>query len=1031
MHRTEADKGKRLEKIPPREQSLYRHIVDPALAEYHQKCDPDHEERFLRIVEIGLPIELTHTNTVDLIDRIETASREAAEEKEQVQESFLRERVSEAASAQSETNDSIVKAHLELLRTQFSNPYQCGPEWGQNSDGATVPWRDNEIDATLENVIIHPGDERGIEPGNYAVFRWTDKGIGMDRQTIDKVFFRMYASENEARENADGEFGVGGSVSPWLLNPDYFVVKGKMDRKPAAGTTVMDLAANSGLNFIPASQQEGATMELFFRDSEKFDISKMRSTVIDYLKYLKTPIYLSGEQLTVPFRPRTDNSIEFQENGIEGFVEYTPGKGTGIEVLSHRIKLYTIEDPNFSGAINYDKLPKIISRNACKDEGIESLIQNLVDVKKSELLTRDISKCLGSSAKHVSFTDTMQELDGYFQQFSDNPHLIPRDHIRRAISNESDGWGYHPICKGFALSAAAFLTLMPSACIIDPYSTKLAVSAVGVSLLPLAYYSAKETAKHIINSYLLNKGKSLSRRASELSSSCREYASGAVSNLSKPRTWRTAAISTLCAASFFSLLGGFLQYVRTNSDISMPTSYYEPGNSTVGRIIDALIPDFMRGNSNPYANATYSGDLMADEDNPAKIIVHSQNRDWSSMSAEEIKESCTKVPKLTLADCVEKELLDLEANLMKEGKATKDIVDEAMGWIYSNFKYAKKQVGDDLNDFVGTKRVKCDSGNVILAYLLRRADIPTRLGAGSDHMWCEYYSEGDWQIADATPYMTVHGDESEPFANTLFYLGCGLFATAAGASLVGTVRSLSTKKNLSDNPLYTGQGGVSIGDIVEAVEKDSRLKSYFEGKLVYSQLNQTEKDVVTVELLETVDGKRYSLFDLKNNPDVFLVSHRPTHMDDVHTKKGRYVFDGAGNNDLSRLVGLLDTYGVSIKRAIDVDYEPVQTEQPLTDHQNQIVDRINRVVSQTSLKGRFEGCYIGEFPNENHELSGREYQVTSRRKGLGKAHTIYLNPKHMPTNDGVHYSADILYKIITDLGLARPRLIKEIDGQMV
>jgi hypothetical protein len=136
-------------------------------------------------------------------------------------------------------------------------------------------------------------------------------------------------------------------------------------------------------------------------------------------------------QLTRPFKPDpnlpSEYKLEHKEGNIEIILEYRPGEKHKIRFQSNRITLYDKENDDFWGAVNVKGgLPRGISRNAILNTELETLLDNLVEEKKAEILMG-----LGGDSidEHLTLFEKTSELERYSRVLEKNPHRLPISHI--------------------------------------------------------------------------------------------------------------------------------------------------------------------------------------------------------------------------------------------------------------------------------------------------------------------------------------------------------------------------------------------------------------------------------------------------------------------------------------------------------------------------------------------------------------------------------------------------------------------------
>lgn len=259
-----------------------------------------------------------------------------------------------------------------ILLTQFEQPEHFIREAVQNADGAAEDKGKNKIDVYLDTAR--------------KTVRVEDQGRGMSRDVMDKFFFNLYASMNEALQHAAGKFGIG-AVSFFGLGHEYV----RVDSKPedgVGGLVEVDANLMKG-NFRPTKRQKGTAVEIKLSEKSPVDFGKVVDILERDCRYIETPLYLhlNGEtrQLNFPLhQPNSADTVTFEEKNIEGHIRRVEGKGT-LDLLDHRIRLKSVQTTGYSGAVNCSGLETIFSRDTVVDNPVLSEVLRIAELKAKEL----------------------------------------------------------------------------------------------------------------------------------------------------------------------------------------------------------------------------------------------------------------------------------------------------------------------------------------------------------------------------------------------------------------------------------------------------------------------------------------------------------------------------------------------------------------------------------------------------------------------------------------------------------------------
>lgn len=271
-----------------------------------------------------------------------------------------------------QNSGQVMELVRTILLTQFEQPEHFIREAVQNADGAGEDKGRNRIDVYLDTAR--------------KTVKVEDQGRGMSRDVMDKFFFNLYASMNEALQHAAGKFGIG-AVSFFGLGHEYVRVDSKPD-DGVGGLVEVDANLMRG-NFRPTKRQKGTAVEIKLSEKSPVDFGKVVEILERDCRYIETPLYLhlNGETMQLNFplhQPNSADTVTFEEKNIEGHVRRVEGKGT-LDLLDHRIRLKSVQTTGYSGAVNCSGLETIFSRDTVVDNPVLSEVLRIVELKAKEL----------------------------------------------------------------------------------------------------------------------------------------------------------------------------------------------------------------------------------------------------------------------------------------------------------------------------------------------------------------------------------------------------------------------------------------------------------------------------------------------------------------------------------------------------------------------------------------------------------------------------------------------------------------------
>ncbi len=241
-----------------------------------------------------------------------------------------------------------------ILTSQFECPEHFIRELIQNSAAAAHGIEGGRIDVYLDS--------------EKRVIRVEDNGTGMTRDVMENVYFNLYRSINEALEHAAGKFGIG-AVSIFGLGHDQITVD-SMPREGIGGKAVIDSEMMRDEFLATGRTTHGTTIEITLSAASIVDFEKIVGLLKQDCSYVETPVYLnfrgSSEKINKLLNPNNPDSVSFDDGKIAGYIA---GADRGeLELLSHRIRLSSIQTRGYRGVVNFDQLDTTFSRDAVLDD---------------------------------------------------------------------------------------------------------------------------------------------------------------------------------------------------------------------------------------------------------------------------------------------------------------------------------------------------------------------------------------------------------------------------------------------------------------------------------------------------------------------------------------------------------------------------------------------------------------------------------------------------------------------------------------
>jgi len=609
-----------------------------------------------------------------------------------------------------------------------------------------------------------------LTPNDEEILIFEDDGCGMSYDHAVRFLFRLYASSKSKEKYAAGLFGIG-FWTVLKFNPVKILIESWFKGK-SWGIEV-DTAADLNTNRIPGELSKKGTRITLIRRAQEVSEHEFQKRVGDalvrYCSYLRRnsrkserlPVYFAGENISGPMKLPGPISSTFKNAWVEGAVGlgsksevtlYARGlpvwQGTSLEELSH-----VPPSPSPSQKLPDDSrigegLAPVFLLNGSQLE-VNISRKRVIDNRKLQLVRQTAEKEL---ARLVETAVDCVSPRTFLQRFSDR--------IKRSSN---------PFFRHF------LKILILSLLIIIPLEYFLIRN----------FYSGSNAQKiETVFSFQVDK----------------PYYSGATVPESKSVTPPNLVYSPprdtwfkLFSASDYRVSSGFL---RDNDEEELtvnPLQACPEGGMTVeinlresGRLFLPLPGGHIVEPGSIFINGVSAGPIHYYPGGEAVISVPLKGKlryrccpvSWEEVAplSPERQKQLTRLPKnLTLPITLE-EVLRAFSEFSDERKvdtALKMTVDllnyddsaETAG------QYAKRSKQSDwFQKVIAIGSGDCDILNGVTTLFLRRMGVPARLVIGlvgrdgkvmpQLHAWTEYYSDGKWQIVDATGY--TFGDQEIP-----------------------------------------------------------------------------------------------------------------------------------------------------------------------------------------------------------------------------------------------------------------------------
>ena len=322
------------------------------------------------------------------LESLERAIEEDAARREASQ-ATLKSLAERLDKVEGDTPEHVIEFIRTMLFSQFGDSHHSIRELYQNSAAATKLFPDGRIDIHLDP------DQR--------IIRVEDNGSGMSLDTLDKVYFRIGASLNEFLKHAAGRFGMG-AVSCYGIGHEYVTIDTRTAEGDGASVEV-DAQLQRSDYAAPKRQNRGTTVEIKLSKDADVDFGRLEEIVrTDCPFNSTTPIYLHKgddvEKINRPLSSSSRDALNFSDR-IQGYVKRVAGNGR-VDLLSHEIRLTTIELEGLEGVINCDDLETVWSRDVAVGPAYEFVIARLAQARRTLKAGKELDLSQLSLAARVS-----------------------------------------------------------------------------------------------------------------------------------------------------------------------------------------------------------------------------------------------------------------------------------------------------------------------------------------------------------------------------------------------------------------------------------------------------------------------------------------------------------------------------------------------------------------------------------------------------------------------------------------------------
>lgn len=313
------------------------------------------------------------TDTTSTLASLEEAVQTTSE-KRSVNMAKLTETAKRISSSGEPDPAQIMDLIYDIITTQFEFLEHFAREEVQNADGSWENKKENAI-----NIYIDRADR---------MFKIEDNGRGMTQEVMDKYYFNIQASLNEALKHAAGKFGIG-AVAKFGLGYEYI----KVDSVPMegkGGMTVVDPNLSRDEAYRPNERtQRGTTVEIKFSKDSDVDFDRIIEILEHDCRYIETPtcLHVDGKTsvLNNELVPKERKGIvSFNTENIQGHLKECPGEGL-VDLLSHRIRLKSIPAKGYEGAVNCSGLDTTFSRDSVTDDPVLKNVLSYIEIQARAL----------------------------------------------------------------------------------------------------------------------------------------------------------------------------------------------------------------------------------------------------------------------------------------------------------------------------------------------------------------------------------------------------------------------------------------------------------------------------------------------------------------------------------------------------------------------------------------------------------------------------------------------------------------------
>ena len=207
--------------------------------------------------------------------------------------------------------EADAKGLTQVLMDQFSEPLLCFRELVQNS-----------VDANSGRIDINTGYDANKKLLSVSV---ADDGTGMTLDHI-KTYLTLFDSTKDTDIKKIGQMGAG-KVFAHALGPDVTVVR------TGDGNEGHKVVFNSDLSgrVMETEPYKGTDVQLLIPMNRGKAIAfnkKLGEVVRSWCKYVKTPLYINGEQINEPFDLEGKYVSRVSREGLEAVIRLSEGRSS-------------------------------------------------------------------------------------------------------------------------------------------------------------------------------------------------------------------------------------------------------------------------------------------------------------------------------------------------------------------------------------------------------------------------------------------------------------------------------------------------------------------------------------------------------------------------------------------------------------------------------------------------------------------------------------------------------------------------------